>query len=179
MPPPEPFRVLTVCHANVCRSPVMERLLSARLPGAAVRSAGVRAVVGSDMHPLSRQYLIALGHAGDNFRARQLTGDLVTQADLVLTAETTLRGRVLEEAPAALRRTFTLLEFAYLAGQAPAGAPHRIIEWSAAHRSLAVGQALDIADPIGGSMETHAHVARQIQEAVNEVAAALQRDIGA
>ena len=47
-----PFRILTVCTGNICRSPVAERLLQAGLGDAvAVSSAGVRAVVGDPIHP--------------------------------------------------------------------------------------------------------------------------------
>ena len=88
MPHHEPFRVLTVCLANVCRSPMMERLLRQRLPWAMVESAGVSALKGSDMHPLSRQHLASRGVDPDGFEARQLSREMVGRADLVLTADT-------------------------------------------------------------------------------------------
>ena len=57
----EPFRILCVCIGNVCRSPVAERLLAARLgEGFAVSSAGVGAVVGSGVHPHSAAALETL-----------------------------------------------------------------------------------------------------------------------
>mgnify|MGYP002738687724 CR=1 FL=1 len=47
-----PYRILTVCTGNVCRSPAAERLLEHTLnPSVTVRSAGTRALVGEPIHP--------------------------------------------------------------------------------------------------------------------------------
>ncbi|HEY6934477.1 MAG TPA: adenylyl-sulfate kinase, partial [Marmoricola sp.] len=110
------FRVLFVCIGNVCRSPFGERLLAARLAGAdvAVSSAGVAAMVGAPMSPEAAAELEQYGATADGFTARQLTPAMVRDADLVLTATRELRSRVLAETPSALRRTFTVLEFAAL-----------------------------------------------------------------
>ena len=47
------FRILFVCVGNVCRSPLGERLLAARLPADRfeVSSAGVGALAGAAMDP--------------------------------------------------------------------------------------------------------------------------------
>jgi protein-tyrosine phosphatase len=108
-----PFRILTVCTGNICRSPVAERLLRAALGDhVAVSSAGVSAVVGNPIHP---GMVVLLEHSGipaDRFAARQLASRDVRAADLVLALTRDHRARLVEEAPAALRRSFTLLEFA-------------------------------------------------------------------
>lgn len=83
------MKVLFVCTGNVCRSPMAQaiarRLLDARgLPDVAVASAGTAAWDGA---PASEgAYLITLEHGLDlsAHRARQITADLVADADLVL-----------------------------------------------------------------------------------------------
>ncbi|HST63645.1 MAG TPA: hypothetical protein VLM05_00530, partial [Mycobacteriales bacterium] len=113
------FRVLVVCSGNVCRSPLAERLLRARLDqelgaGAGlftVTSAGTTAVVGAPMDPRAAAVARSLGADPDHFRARDLDAEQVIAADLVLTATRQHRGAVLRLHPAAHRYTFTLREF--------------------------------------------------------------------
>src|SRR5688572_2346203 len=102
------FRILFVCVGNVCRSPLGERLLAAMLPAGdfEVASAGVGALAGAAMDPDAAVHLEGYGATADGFVARQLTPRMVEESDLVLTATKAIRSRVLEEAPAALRRTF-------------------------------------------------------------------------
>lgn len=57
------------------------------------------------------------GVSGEGFAARLLTESMISGADLVLTATREHRAAVVEESPAALRRTFSVREFARLAGQ--------------------------------------------------------------
>jgi len=78
-----------VCTGNVCRSPmaaaILRRLLAERgVEGVAVTSAGTTPWDGA---PASEgSYLVSLEHGLDlsDHRARQLTTDLVADADLVL-----------------------------------------------------------------------------------------------
>ena len=114
------MNVLTVCLGNVCRSPLAERLLEDRLRAAGagdrftVGSAGVMAMAGHTMEPNAAVQLVKLGGDPAGFVARQLQPSYAEQAGLILTATVEVRRRVLEEAPGALRRTFTLREFAAL-----------------------------------------------------------------
>jgi protein-tyrosine-phosphatase len=81
--------VLVVCTGNVCRSPMAVAILRRRLAeqgvtGVEVSSAGTAPWDGA---PASEgSYLISLEHGLDlsSHRARQLTTDLVADADLVL-----------------------------------------------------------------------------------------------
>ena len=166
------MRILTVCIGNVCRSPLMEQLLRARLPeGTTVTSAGVRAMVGYPMEPTALAELHRLGGDADGFVARQLTTSLAREADLVLTATADVRSRVLLEAPGALRRAFTVREFAFLAEQAPAELDAtELVAWAAANRSLASGEELDIVDPMGRSAETHRLAADLVDDATARIA---------
>jgi len=177
------FPILTVCLGNVCRSPQAELLLAARLRAHGVEpevsSAGARALVGRGVDPSSASELEARGIAHDTFAARQLAPALVQPAALVLTATRDLRSRVLEEAPGALRRTFTLLEFAAHCDRlVPGGVssyadPRDLVADAAAQRGSLSLEDPDVPDPIGRSAETHARVAALIDDAVTRIATAL------
>ena len=190
-PPPPPatptraFTILAVCTGNICRSPAMERWLAAGLTGVDVSSAGARAVVG---HPIDAQMVPFIvegsGKVGD-FAARQLTAQMIRDADLVLTAARGHRSAVLELVPAAVRRTFTLREFARLASlvdrrDLDAAAPPGSDDGArlAALVPLAVrrrGQVIveperdDVIDPVGRSDAVFARAAGQMRPAVETI----------
>ena len=169
-----PFSVLFVCTGNICRSPLGERLLRARLHSSEfeVTSAGVMAMVGSPMDPVAAMQLHALGGSSEGFVARQMTEKMIGQADLVLAATRSHRERILEERPAALRRTFTLLEFADLLGSARGSTPQELVTWAARHRSASTLADIDIPDPYRRPDAVHAEVAGVINRAVDRIVAA-------
>lgn len=169
------FRVLFVCIGNVCRSPFGERLLAQRLQGhdIEVSSAGVAALVGAEMSPEAAAQLEGYGGSPDGFVSRQLTPSMLRDADLVLTATRELRSRVLAEAPAALRRTFTVLELAALLDQVDPAPPAELVAGAAAARSSLGPVELDIPDPYGRGEEAHALAASLMAGAVDRIAAAL------
>ena len=120
----EPLRVLFVCTANICRSPVMEltaRALASQIPAAQTDDAAIEfasaGTAGFDSSPIDEEMAAtlepgpALDASGD-FRSRELTAAHLTGADLVLTAEAVHRSRILEEQPQLHRRVFTLGQFA-------------------------------------------------------------------
>jgi protein-tyrosine phosphatase len=171
------FRVLFVCIGNVCRSPVGERLLAARLPRDRfeVSSAGVGAMVGYAMSRYAAEELRSYGGDPTGFAARQLTPELILESDLVLTATRELRSQVLAEVPAALRRTFTLLEFAALVENAEAGTSAEVVAWAGTHRSSVGAVEQDVPDPYRRGAEVHARTARAIDAAVAQIAKGLDR----
>ena len=171
------FRVLFVCIGNVCRSPVGERLLAARLPSDRfeISSAGVGAMVGYAMSRYAADELQAYGADPTGFAARQLTTEIVEQSDLVLTATRKLRSEVLAETPGALRRTFTILEFAALLERAEGSTPVELVSWASAHRSSVASVEQDVPDPYRRGVEEHARAARAIDAAVQQIAKALDR----
>ncbi len=184
-----PFTLLYVCTGNICRSPLAERYTVHRLAHAApdlahlvrVRSAGIR---GLDRYPMDANAAAELRRRGgldDGFLARRLTAADVESAQLVLTMTREQRAAALVEAPAGLRRTFTLLEAVDLAhrvgtdGQldaVPAG-PLGLVAAMMARRSSSRIDVYDIADPIGQSPEVHAAVAAEVTAAVDLILAAL------
>jgi protein-tyrosine phosphatase len=171
------FRVLFVCIGNVCRSPLGERLLRARLPatGFTVASAGVNALVGAPMDAEAAAELEALGGTPEGFVARRITEEMVEQSDLVLTATLDLRSRVLTEVPRALHRTFTAREFAALLDHVDAVRLPEIVAEAGAARSQADLDDYDIPDPFRRGHHRQALAASLMAEAVESIAKGLTR----
>ena len=112
-----PFRILTVCTGNICRSPLAERLLQNELDSAApgifaVESAGTAAMVGATMEPRIEGFVHASGASSEGFSARQLTREILDRQDIVLALTREHRSRIVEMRPALLKKTFTLRELA-------------------------------------------------------------------
>lgn len=169
-----PFSVLFVCTGNICRSPLGERLLRVRLNSSEfeVTSAGVMAMVGEGMDPDAAMQLEALGGDPSGFFAQQVNERMIGHADLVLAATRAHRERILEERPGALRRTFTILEFAELVGSARGATPQDLVSWAARHRSVSTLANPDIPDPYRRGDAVHAEVAGLINGAVERIVAA-------
>jgi protein-tyrosine phosphatase len=185
------YRILMVCTGNICRSPVMERLLAARLRdrlGDAgttrfeVSSAGTWAMTGSPIQPTAAETLTSLGGDADDFIARDLTARMMRAADLVLTATREHRGLAVTMEPPAAGRTLTLRELARLLGPVtPADIPARVstddpVERMSAIVSAALAQrglvppgepnADDIADPYGRDRAAYGRAAGDIDAAI-------------
>lgn len=185
-----PGRVLTVCTGNVCRSPLLERLLQSHLDRAwgtgayVVSSAGTHALVGRPMDDRSAAVLGALGGSPDGFVARRLTHRLVADADLVLVATTDHRRLVLREHPPALRHTFTFRELGALADTieqeplVPRDLPprERLRALAAAlidRRGPGVVRAADIVDPYRRDDAVYRQMRMEIEQALPSVLRAL------
>ena len=187
---PASAEVLVVCTANICRSPAAAALLVRYLgdDGITVASAGLEARAGSPMDDAMARLVDA--PTGD-FTARQVTPAMLQQADLVLVMTRDQRSAVVGKVPAAVRRTFTLREFADLAVLArqfdagPAGttSADRLLALTAAAPRLrglrGPGAVDDIDDPYGRGDEANATAAAEIARAVGDLAAALLTDAAA
>ncbi|OXI18967.1 low molecular weight protein-tyrosine-phosphatase [Burkholderia sp. AU15512] len=79
--------LLVVCVGNVCRSPMAQALLGARLPGVDVRSAGIGALDGQPADPLAIDLMRERGLDLAPHRARQVSSRHITRADLILTMD--------------------------------------------------------------------------------------------
>lgn len=142
----EPLKVLFVCTANICRSPVME-LLARDLAGSSdveFTSAGTR---GYDAQPINPDMAATITPGlGDAFKSRRLTSAMLEEADLVLAAESTHRAHILEEHPQLHRRVFTLGQFAATIELIPDLTGRALIAEAGMRRS-APRTADDVADP--------------------------------
>ena len=172
--------VLVVCTGNICRSPAAELLLRAGLgPQAGIRvaSAGTRALVGAPIAPEMAGRLRDRGIDPAGWTASQLDPSAVRNADVVLTMTTDQRTAVVSRTPAAVRRTFTLREFADLAQLSdldPGGLPaDRLTALVAAAPQARARRAQaspgDIEDPYGRAGEVFERVLGEIGTAVDSM----------
>lgn len=187
-----PAHILVVCTGNICRSPLTERLLRARLSDrlaeqhdrVVVSSAGVRALVGSAMTAEAASELRSLGGDDAAFVSRQLTGDLVNGSDLVLAATRQHRSEAVTLAPRALRSAFTLRELYRLLRDAdlsglprdPAERLRELVTLARARRGFVAPAPEgddDVTDPYGRSRQAYATTTQQIVPAVEFLADAL------
>ena len=113
------FTVLMVCTGNICRSPLAEQLLRAQAASAnlpiTVTSAGTGAMVGREMTAQAAELSAQYGALSTDHAPTQLTESIIAGADLILTATREHRAAVVSMSPKAIRRTFTLTQFARLA----------------------------------------------------------------
>jgi len=188
------FRVLHVCTGNIGRSPMAERLMQLRLrqrlgsEAAAFRveSAGTWGHRGAPMEPFAAQAVRELGGDPEGFGAHELDPVQVELADLVLTATGEHRAAVVTLVPSAVRRVFTLKEFARLGASIDPGAlrarlltlPVDPVDYAAAavHAALLLrgpGQRPspgldDVTDPLGAPYRVYQARAREIDAAVGQ-----------
>lgn len=201
-------RVLVVCTANVCRSPLAERTLqrafavSPALARFSVGSAGTFAEQDAAMCALSATLLDG-DRDGDwvqAHRSRRLTAELVVASDLVLTMEREQRSIAARLAPGSQAKIFTITEAAQLAELLADDRP------TSGNRSLASlaeglhgkrgyapqppaprrrwGRRIEPVDPLtvqdghGRSERAHRQAVEATRAAATRLAAALERAIG-
>lgn len=112
--------ILAICTGNICRSPVLARLLAARTDGTVqIESAGVRARVGEPIALKMASLLQSRGLDSGQFSARQLTPEMIRSATVIITMSRSQRSAVVRAVPEAVRRTYTLLELAHVLSTSP------------------------------------------------------------
>ncbi|SFH35367.1 low molecular weight protein-tyrosine-phosphatase [Modicisalibacter xianhensis] len=143
-------RVLIVCTGNICRSPVAEALLKARLPHMTIESAGLGALVDHGIEPTARSLAEGDGLTVAEHKARQVTEDMILRADLVLVMSEGQRQAVAKLVPSATGKTML---FGRWLGQG--------------------GKGEEIPDPYRKSPEAFQHVHRQLVRAADSWASKL------
>jgi sulfate adenylyltransferase len=172
-----PLSVLFICTANICRSPYMElRAGTLLLPDdpatLELASAGTHGFRNRGVDQTMAGVLTERGVGGERiaaFRSRPLTRELVEAADLVLTAESSHRAYVLEEAPNAFRKVFTLGQFADTVARLDASVVGAELVAFAGHRRAAADPRHEISDPFGRGRAAANRAADQIDDLLRVV----------
>lgn len=180
------FRVLVVCTANHCRSPIAEQLLICATDEKfgvrnewRVESAGTDIPGPWPLHPSAAAVLAERIPVAPEHFSRQLKPSMIQQADLVLTATRQHRSVVVSTVPAAVGRTFTILQFARLCDQVgtihPAatgdGGRELVVEAKLARSSLqpVPGEQDDLPDPMGRGIAEFEMCADRLQSTIARI----------
>jgi protein-tyrosine phosphatase len=177
-------RVLVVCRANQCRSPLAAALLADRLErlgiAAVVTSSGTDATSGVPATDGTRTAASRLGLDLSAHRSRPTTAEMVRDADLVLAMERAHVREVVVLDPTAFARSFTLKElvrrgegFEPVAGETPRA---RLARLHAGRRPVdLLGASVDddVEDPTGSGFADHETTARELGDLVDRVVALL------
>lgn len=102
--------ILIICVGNICRSPMAEGLMKASLPGWAISSAGMGALVGQPAEPVAIGLMRERGIDISGHRARQLDMDMMYGSDLILVMEKSHQIDLERQFPFILGKTFLMCE---------------------------------------------------------------------
>jgi sulfate adenylyltransferase len=174
-------QVLFVCTANICRSPYMELAARAMLGPDATLQLSSAGTIGFTDKPMDPTMATAFEAKPDvtpeaiaAFRSRRLTGALIDEADLVLTAETEHRQFILTEYPAAFRKVFSLGQFASGVQRVDSRLSGVDLVKTVASTSGVAQVRVDVADPYRRGRRAVAAAAAQIDELLAIVMPALE-----
>lgn len=139
-------KILIICTANICRSPVAAALLRDRLRqrGLAdwqVESAGTWAMVARGASRHSIDLMSRYGHDITGHRSRMVTDDMLRGADLVLTMEDGHAEALRAEFAPEAHKVFMITEM--------------------------IGHTYSIADPYGGPPEEYERMAASLTEVID------------
>ncbi|WP_105031412.1 low molecular weight phosphatase family protein [Arthrobacter ruber] len=174
------FNILTVCTGNICRSPAVEKMLQSGLDAIApntfrVNSAGTRALVGLPIESSVASTLQTMAIETSEFSAKQITTELIAEQDLILALTREHRSEIVNIAPSALRKTYTLRELArILPNIKREDKLESIARWTTAvhqSRRLRTANAVDarmddVVDPYYKDAAVHAQMFDEIHPAV-------------
>ncbi len=152
--------VLFICTGNICRSPMAEGLFRHVNKGRRdiqVFSAGIGATPGQPPSAHAVQALKELGIDISRQRSRQLSADLVEQADYIFGMTHSHVDTVMLLYPKAAEKTFLLREF---------------------DDTLDIFEK-DISDPIGGSYEVYLNCRDQIEQGIVSIMRFIEQGEGA
>jgi len=181
--------ILFVCEGNVCRSVLAAGALSSALTttqGVTVGSAGTHALVGEAADPVTAGIGTRLGFSLEGHKARQLTPELLAEADMVVTATRQIRSTAVQTYPPSVKYSFTMRQLARilksaetsfdrgeLTGPSLVTALTRSLNQAKGRLVAPQGEDDNIVDPRGRPLRVHEQSAEAIVEAVGELARAL------
>ncbi len=137
------MNVIFVCTGNTCRSPMAEALLRKKNTDHNVSSAGLSVLFAAPAAENAKTIMQEYGCDLSDHRSRQLTAEIVADADLILTMTEAHKKLVCAFFPDATDKTQTLGGFAGHPGQ-------------------------DVADPFGGDVDIYRACATEIQGLLEE-----------
>jgi protein-tyrosine-phosphatase len=181
----EDIRILVVCTANQCRSPLTAAALARRAAEAdlpvVVTSAGIAALPGAYATPPTVAAGRRIGLDLSGHLATSLDPSSVRDADLVIGLERRHIQEVVLHEPRAFSRSFTLKELARRGADIGPRAPGQTVgEWLAdVHRGrrptelLGASHIDDVDDPTGSAARDHHTMAEEVDDLAQEVLALL------
>lgn len=133
--------ILVVCTANICRSPMAEALLKARVPGGEnwrIESAGTWAMDGQLVSTNSQLVLQQRGLDASGHRSRSVSPQMMDQFNLILVMEPGHKEALQVEFPHAAGKIFLFSEM--------------------------VGLKYPVVDPYGRSLNDYEQTARELEQ---------------
>jgi protein-tyrosine-phosphatase len=168
------MRVLFVCTANICRSPMASGLFakSAHVNGAvgAISASAGFLEGGRPVHPAVTRLLDERAIDVSRKKSQKISQDLVDKSDLILTMTSDHARGVVSRFPRAISDVYTLRHFGTIVTQRPAGVSTR--EWlddlNVLNRRAYLGddEILDIPDPIGHAHKVFAELVIELENSI-------------
>jgi protein-tyrosine phosphatase len=176
--------VLLVCTGNICRSPMAEGFLrdrSSRFLGGGIRVNSAGTWARGDQPPTPEAMAVA-GERGVDIEGNRSTTflpELADRADLVVTMTEEHKEEVLDLAPEVRAKVFTLKELVELLAELPAADPavsrQALLDRIAAadrmrrHPGVVSAVDMDVADPLGLSVEAYRATAWEIEGLIDRL----------
>jgi protein-tyrosine-phosphatase len=160
--------VLFLCTGNAARSVFAGALLCRLRSDIDVETAGTLALEGLPMSWRTRSALEAVGLACPTHRSKQVTGEQLDRADLVVGMAPEHVAWVRRNHPASGARTSTLRHLSAALNGSGRPLPERLQRLDLAGRT--VEPAEEIVDPAGGEIDIFIDCAREVVDLVRQLA---------